>query len=428
MFKRFLILMSPLILFSLHQPGPPSIKPISHEAVIPSLEIPRESMPKDPPFMALKIRRGMTLQTLLAAAEIPAPQIQAAVKALGRQVNLRRIRAGETFFVFKNDVQGLTKLSYQPEPGFLISVIKDSLGKFVARRDTLPVHRKITLLHGEIQTTLYDAILRSGESPELILAFSDIFQWDIDFFIDPRRGDTFHILFEKVYIQDPFSRQWKEAGYGNILAAAYEKRDTTLIAYGYPDDRGRMRYYDENGRSFQKTFLKSPLNYRRITSYFSTRRRHPILKRVRAHTGVDFAAPTGTPVVASADGKIIHIGWKGGYGKCIKISHKNGTYVTLYGHLSRFARGLKKGAFVRQGQVIGYVGATGLATGPHLHYTMYYKARPINPLKIRPVAGKPISRETMSAFLRRAQWLKFRLGLSPVSRLAGLIPPEGWAR
>ncbi len=376
----------------------------------------------------LKIRWGATLETLLRQAGVPQDESRQITRALRQVFDPRRLRAGDRLLLLQDDRGSVLELRYQPGSEWLVGVRRNRSGGFVAFRDSLASHVETTFVSGTVRTTLYDAVLQIGEKPELIVAFSDIFQWDIDFFIDPRRGDRFYILFEKKYVYDPQTQGWRFSGYGDILAAAYEKRDTTLAAYSFPDAQGRLRYYDIRGNSFQKTFLKSPLNYRRITSYFSLRRRHPILKRVRAHTGVDFAAPTGTPVVASADGKIIHIGWLGGYGKCIKISHKNGTFVTLYGHLSRFARGLKKGSSVKQGQVIGYVGATGLATGPHLHYTMYYNGRPINPLKIRPVAGKPIPNQKREAFIQRAQWLAFQMGLLPAEKFAHRVPPEGFAR
>ncbi len=377
----------------------------------------------------LKIKWGMTLDRLLRKANVPVREAREMVRALRSVYNPRKIRAGDRIQLLRDARQTVQELRYRPFPELTVRICRDSTGQFYATTDTLPLVHRQTLVKGQIVTTLYEAILTTGESPELIMAFSDIFQWDIDFFIDPRKGDRFSILVEKQFVVDAKTGMQQFVRYGPILAAAYQKSDTTLMAFGYPDRRGRLRYYDRRGRSFQKTFLKSPLNYRRITSYFSWRRWHPILKRVRAHTGVDFAAPKGTPVVAAADGKIIYRGWKGGYGKCIEISHKNGRYVTLYGHLSGFARKVHKNSLVRQGQLIGYVGATGLATGPHLHYTMYYNGKPINPLKIRPLSGKPIPKNQMPAFRQRAAVLSFRMGLGqPHQTYSALLPQEGVAR
>jgi murein DD-endopeptidase MepM/ murein hydrolase activator NlpD len=190
--------------------------------------------------------------------------------------------------------------------------------------------------------------------------------------------------------------------YGRILAATYEQADTTYFACFFADRTGRSGYFDRNGGSFQKTFLKSPLNYRRISSHFSYGRRHPILKKMRAHTGVDFAAPLGTPVTATAEGVVKEMGWNGGYGNCVIIAHKN-HFTTLYGHFSRYAENLKTGKEVKQGELVGYVGATGLATGPHLHYTMYLNDRAIDPMRLRPAAADPLAKESLIEYAARRE-------------------------
>ncbi|MBN1541924.1 M23 family metallopeptidase, partial [candidate division KSB1 bacterium] len=183
-----------------------------------------------------------------------------------------------------------------------------------------------------------------------------------------------------------------------ILAGNYTQKDSSYTAFYYKNSGGKGGYYDAEGRSFQKTFLKSPLNYTRISSHFTGARRHPILKIVRPHYAVDFAAPIGTPVSAAGDGVIIEKGYNKGLGKYLKIRHTNKRYVTRYGHLNGFAPGIEKGAVVQQKQVIGYVGKTGLATGPHLDYAFYDNGRPINPLKIKSSSGDPIAPEERGAF------------------------------
>jgi murein DD-endopeptidase MepM/ murein hydrolase activator NlpD len=236
-------------------------------------------------------------------------------------------------------------------------------------------------------------------------------------FIDTQRGDRFRILFEKLFVQR--SDGGKEfVRYGRILAASYEPQSTQysnlkddLTAFYFATKNGKGGYYDRDGRSFQKAFLKSPLNYRRISSHFSFGRFHPILKKFRAHTGVDFAAATGTPVVASANGTIKEIGWKGGYGNCVLIEHKN-HFATLYGHLSRFAE-FKAGDAVAQGEVVGYVGSTGLSTGPHLHYTIYLDGDAIDPLKLQPTSGDPIPLKQFSPFAKQRHALLMQIGLLP---------------
>lgn len=375
-----------------------------------------EVVPPALSFETLRIRRGATLESLLRKRGLAREETRNIIQTLTTVFNPRRLRAGDRLHLGFLPDGRLQELRYSPAAEISIRVDRTSGDRFTAVLDTLPTYSEETLVTGEIQTSLFEAILAAGESPELTMAFTDIFQWDIDFFTEPRRGDRFAILFKKYFILDPHSGMPTFLRYGDILAAAYIKKDHALIAYGYPRSKdGRMQYYDAEGKSFQKTFLRSPLNYRRISSYFSSGRRHPILKRVRAHTGVDFAAAKGTPVVASADGRVIHAGWLGGYGRTVKISHKNGTYVTLYGHLSRLARHVRKGASVRQNQVIGYVGATGIATGPHLHYTMYYNGRPVDPLKIRPAAGDPIDPSQRMAFEALQRQREKQLGISAVS-------------
>ncbi len=319
----------------------------------------------------------------------------------GRIFNLRRLKPGQPYRILRDSSDSYIRFTLQPsvEEQYTVVYNNDSLFTTVKRIELI---KKVRKLHGIVETTMYDAILQAGETPELLIAFTDIFQWDVDFFIDPRIGDAFKIIFEAYYLPDDNTSQpLRFVRYGRILAGQYVLQGDTLTAIYFnnaPHDDG---YYTPDGRSFQKTFLKSPLNYRRISSYFSYARRHPILKKVRAHTGIDYAAPTGTPVSASADGTVIKMGYqKRGIGRYIKIRHKNPRYITLYGHLSRYARGVKVGKKVKQREVIGYVGATGLATGPHLHYTVYKNGRPINPLKIKNTSGDPISEQNRDKFAR----------------------------
>jgi len=218
---------------------------------------------------------------------------------------------------------------------------------------------------------------KEGISNELILNFADIFSWEIDFLTDPRKGDSFQMIWER-YIS-PEGNVLME---GRILAAQYVNQGKKYTAIFYQDPEGHRGYFTPDGKSLRKSFLRSPLHYRRISSYFSYRRFHPILKIYRPHLGIDYAAPTGTPVSSIGDGVVIFAGWNGGFGKQVKIKHPNG-YITSYGHLSRIAKGVRRGKKVYQGQVIGYVGATGLATGPHLDFRISKNGRYYNFLKMR---------------------------------------------
>jgi murein DD-endopeptidase MepM/ murein hydrolase activator NlpD len=228
------------------------------------------------------------------------------------------------------------------------------------------------------------------ENMMLAMQLSDIFAWDIDFTTDLRDGDTFKIVVEALYLDGEFKK------YGDILAAEFVNNGETYRAYRF-EHNGKAGYYDEEGKSLRKAFLKAPLSFRRISSGFSLGRFHPILKIYRPHHGLDYAAPAGTPVSAMGDGTVIFAGKKGQYGNLVIIRHPNG-YKTYYGHLSKFGKDIKKGTKVEQGQIIGYVGSTGLATGPHLHYELRIRNRPVNPVTVKSLKGTSIPEKLMAEF------------------------------
>ena len=231
------------------------------------------------------------------------------------------------------------------------------------------------VLKGTLETSLSEDMFKHGVGDGIVIKFADIFAWDINFFMDPRKGDKFEVVFDKKYREGTF------IGYGPILAAKYIGKEKTFFAVGLKNEKGSLDYYDLNGKSVQKQFLKAPLRFNRISSGFSYSRKHPILGIYRPHMGIDYAAPRGTPVYSSADGKVIFAGVKGGYGKHVRVSH-GASYQTYYGHLHKFGRGIRCGVHVKQGQLIGTVGSTGIATGPHLDYRMKTGSRFVNPLKI----------------------------------------------
>lgn len=345
------------------------------------------------------IAHGQTLGQILASSFVQPADIFPALEALRRVFDPRRLKPGQELQLMVDSSGTLHQLTYEASPELLIHVKRADTGDFLTAFDSLRVVPQVHFLSGEINATLYEAVVATSESPELLLAYTDIFQWDVDFFIDTRKGDRFRVLYEKLFVEkENGSREFVR--YGKVLAATYEQADTSYFACFFEDSTGRSGYFDRNGNSFQKTFLKSPLNYRRISSLFSYGRRHPILKRVRAHTGVDFAAPQGTPITATAEGTITKMEWEGGYGNCVIVAHTN-HFTTLYGHLSKYAADVKVGDRVKQGQVLGYVGTTGLATGPHLHYTMYLNGKPIDPLRIRPASADPLTPAQFHKFVNR---------------------------
>jgi len=271
-------------------------------------------------------------------------------------------------------------------------------GRLTARKERVPLDREVVVVSGEIEDMLWKALSATGENPAVLSAkMVDIFGSVIDFMVDPRRGDHFSLAVEKFFKDGQFVR------YGNILATEYRAAHEHYQAFFYEDPDGESGYYDAEGKSLRGLFLKSPLNFRRISSTYSNRRFHPVLKKYTPHHGIDYAANIGVPVWATADGVVTFIGWKGALGKYVEVRHKNG-YKTGYGHLSRFKSGLGKGAHVKQKQVIGYVGVTGRATGPHLHYNFIAqdkrgRYRCIDPARVanRPT-GKPVPRRYATHF------------------------------
>lgn len=257
-------------------------------------------------------------------------------------------------------------------------------GGWDAREEEKVFRREVVRFSGVIENSLWQSITDQGASPELVVMFADIFAWTFDFLTDCRSGDRFEFLVEALYDGEEF------VDYGSILVARYDGAQGKVEGVRYRIRNGkRGEYFASDGESLQKIFLKSPLNYRRISSGFTHRRYHPILKKFRPHLGIDYAAATGTPVVSIGDGVVVKKGWNGGFGNYVEVKH-NRTYTTTYGHLSKYRRGIGRGVRVAQGQVIGYVGATGLATGPHLDFRMKKNGKYVNPLKIAVPSADPV--------------------------------------
>lgn len=250
---------------------------------------------------------------------------------------------------------------------------------------------EVGIVSGTITSSLFNAVTQIGEAPELAINLADIFAWDIDFILDIREGDSFQAIVEKRY------REGEPAGYGKILAAEFVNRGTAYRAILFQDGDRRAEYFDADGKSMRKAFLRAPLEFTRISSGFSMRRLHPITKTWKSHPAIDYAAPVGTPIMSVGDGSIVNIGYTNGNGNYIKIRHSNG-YETMYLHMSRFAKGMKQGRRVKQGEVIGYVGATGLATGPHLCFRMTRNGEPVNPQRIKPPAAPSVSANNLEEF------------------------------
>ena len=246
-------------------------------------------------------------------------------------------------------------------------------------------------LEGEIKSTLYESILELGENPNLVFRYADVFAWEIDFLTETQEGDSFQISLNKVLCDSAFYE------YGNVVYARYHGEVGDFYGVYYMDKDKHEDYYNLKGESLRKSLLKSPLRYSYISSYFAKKRFHPILKTWRPHHGLDYSAPTGTPVSSIGDGIVTFIGWKGGYGNLVEIKHKN-NFRTRYGHLSKFAKGLYVNKRVKMGDIVGYVGKTGLATGPHLHFEISQNGAPINPLRVNIPRAPSVKKEYMKDF------------------------------
>lgn len=302
----------------------------------------------------------------------------------------RNLKIGDTILMYF-DKRECFKIIWKFDRKYFLKIEKKN-GRWRIYRDSLFLRKSLEVIEGSVKNHLWGSVLSIGERPELVVNLVNIFAWDIDFVSDVRKGDSFLILVEKYYLDTNFVR------YGNIYYAKYKG----IYAGEYEAFYFMGDYYDTLGNSLRKAFLKAPLDYIRISSYFGMRF-HPILKVWRPHHGVDYAAPYGTPVQSIGDGRVIYAGWRGGYGKYVAIKHPNG-YISGYGHLSKIF--VKVGQKVKQGQIIGKVGSTGLSTGPHLHFEIKYGNRFINPLKLKLPPAEPLPKKYLPQYFKYIKNIK----------------------
>ncbi len=346
--------------------------------------------------------RGQTLSDVLDGLELEVEDAGGLIGELARFADLRRLQPRDLY----------TLRSRGPRlVGFELVLAGRGAVRAERRADGegwsgswREFERAVRIYHvdGELDGSLEGSIMRAGGDSRLAILMSEVLQWDLDFTRDLRLGDRFRVIYETVYLDGAYD------SLGGISALVYDNGDRRLEAYRYG---GEGRYYDGDGRPLRKMFLRSPMRYSRVTSRFSHRRFHPVLKRYRPHYGVDYGAPTGTPVRATANGTVVFAGWDGGGGRTVKIRHPNG-FLTAYLHLSRFARGISPGRSVRQGEVIGYVGATGLATGPHLDYRVQRGGRWIDPLSLKSEPAEPLPEEQLADFFAHRDSLRRKLARS----------------
>ncbi len=355
------------------------------------------------------VRPGDSLARIFSRLGISAQQLDRLMRTGGKQVaQLKRIMPGQTLKFDLRDGE-LQQLVYEIDRLNTLHIQREG-DDFGARTETRELETRITNASGVISSSLFLAGMDAGLSDNLIMELAGIFGWDIDFALDIREGDRFTLLYEEKYLDGEKLRD------GDILAAEFTNRGKTYRALRYTDASGRSDYYTPDGKSMRKAFIRTPVDFTRISSRFG-KRYHPTQKKRKNHHGVDYAAPRGTPIKAAGDGKIVHIGNKGGYGKTIIIQH-GGKYSTLYAHMSSYNRKLRRGARVKQGQTIGYVGSTGRSTGPHLHYEFRVNGVHRNPLTVKLPTAAPIQAKYRADFLAKTRVLVSQLDMLTATTVA----------
>jgi murein DD-endopeptidase MepM/ murein hydrolase activator NlpD len=352
------------------------------------------------------VRRNDTLDRIFRQLKLNLTDLASIRELPGVQQQLDRLRPGDTIRLVHDEglVQSLSRRISETEVLSVRRVDETGSSTFSAEVVATPVEIRESRAQGTIDTSLFVAARAAGVSPEIILRLAnDIFGWDIDFALDIRPGDRFNVIYEQKF------RDGEYIGDGRILAADFVNDGTVHRAVYYESADGKIAdYFSPEGRSMRRQFLRAPLDFTRISSNFDPRRHHPILNMIRAHKGVDYAAPTGTIIKAAGDGRVSFVGTKGGYGRVVILEHGGGI-STLYGHMSRFARGLNDGARVKQGITIGYVGSSGAATGPHLHYEYRVNGMHKNPRTVSLPDAAPIPEGYLAEFRSRSAQLLARL-------------------
>jgi murein DD-endopeptidase MepM/ murein hydrolase activator NlpD len=342
------------------------------------------------------VKKGDSLAAIFKRNGLDAADLYS-IMQLGKETRrLRNLQPGQSFRFDVDEDGALETLLYEVNKLETLAVQRDG-DNFVASYHHKDVEKRINHASARVTSSLFEAGRAAGLSDTLTMELANIFGWDIDFALDIRQGDHFTVIYEEDYLNG------EKLGNGPILAAEFVNQGKSYKAIRYTDASNRSDYYSPTGLSMRKAFLRTPVDFRRISSRFG-KRHHPILNRMRMHTGVDYAAPRGTPIRASGDGKIIHKGRKGGYGRTIIIQH-GGRYSTLYAHMSSYRRGMHVGKRVKQGQIIGYVGSSGRATGPHLHYEFRVNGVHRNPLTVKLPSAKPINAKYKQAFTQHAKVL-----------------------
>jgi murein DD-endopeptidase MepM/ murein hydrolase activator NlpD len=356
--------------------------------------------------VAIRLARNQTLNQALFGLELAGEEVKAVIAALDGLFPFRKARPGDQLRVERGEDGLLHRFSYRQGAAdeWIVERLPD--GTLQGAKRPVELTTEISRVAVTIESSLYESLARAGEDPDLAVLASEVLAWDVDFYQDVRGGDRMRMVVEKVLADGKLLR------YGEVLAAEYQGSATgrkRLFRYTAPD--GQTSYFDDEGQSARRGFLKSPLKYANITSKFGNRR-HPVLGYNRLHRGVDYGAPTGTPIWAVGDGQVRHAGWHGGCGKTVILRHRNGL-ETVYCHLSAIA--VSTGRPVSQKQIIGYVGSTGLSTGPHLHYEVKRGGEHVNPLQLQIPRDLPIPAKWMEDYRAKISPLRARLEGEPIA-------------
>ncbi len=334
------------------------------------------------------VKKGDTLSSIFSKLDIHNELTR--ILNLGKQAKpFKKIYPGQKMhFTFGSD--GIDKLELEKSITKSLVLYRDN-DTFITEEADRELDRISQVATGTINQSLFLAGQDAGMSDSLIMGLAGVFGWDVDFALDIREGDSFTVVYEELFLEG------EKVGDGNIIAAEFVNNNHTYRAYRYTDSNDKTEFYSPDGKSMRKPFMRTPVDLARISSRFNLRRKHPVLNKIRAHKGVDYAAATGTAIKATGDGKVVHRGRKGGYGNTIILRHGN-TYTTLYAHMSKYAGKARVGSRVKQGQIIGYIGSTGLATGPHLHYEFRVNGVHRNPLKVKLPSANPLPDSEMDRF------------------------------
>ncbi len=356
-----------------------------------------------------EVQSGDSLGRILRRENMTPPEADEVIRALRDHMDFRKIRPGQTYRIRFDDDGRVVEFEFRVSRTVTVRAKRDDNGRLVGKKDKTATQIRIEEIGGRIDSSLYASVKGQGENPRLVSFFVDVFAYDVNFYTGTKAGDTFRMLVEKEYADGEFLR------YRRVLAAEYSGKVGTFSAFYWQAPGVKEgRYYDAKGRSVEKSLLKTPLKYARISSKFNPNRMHPILHKRRGHMGVDYAAPTGTPVWSAASGKIVFRGWRGGAGNCVIIKHDNGLQ-TVYMHLSKFRKGQRVGQQITGKTVIGYVGSTGMSTGPHLHFGVKKNGRYVDPLKLEPTRRGGVAKKHRARFKAEIDKLSSRLAGISVS-------------